>query len=387
MKKICMVVDNSLDHDSRVNKEAASLAKAGYEVVVYAQKTVKNSSEEKVNKFLVKRASANYDCFSIYKPWRFVFSLQKALKELKAEKADVYHAHDLPVLPLCYLAAKANNSKVVYDSHELYLETLDRKNMNLFKYLLLKLKFLIMGLSERKLIGKVDLVITVNESIKEELKKRYKIKAVETLLNVPPRSGVVTSRDKFKDLFGPGTKVVLYQGAFGWLRGLRQLLESVVYWPENFGLVLMGGGPIKTQLEKLARNLGIEKKIVFLESVPLEQLLDYTSSADLGVVPMLKTNLNQYLATPNKLFEYLVAGLPVAVSNMKEMKKLVEEEEIGVVFDPENPKEIASKINQVLNEVGVYEKMKNNALKAAEGRYNWQLEEKKLFAIYKRLTI
>ena len=384
-KKICMVVDNEFDHDTRVNKEARSLADAGYEVIVYAQKISGRKEEEKINGFTVKRPVRGYDLIR-KKLWCYIRDVLPAYNLLVKENADVYHANDLPVLPICYIVSKKLNSKLVYDSHELFLETLYRANKNLVSYLIAKGKFLILAQVEKKLIKSVDKIITVNESIAGELKKRYGIQKVTVLMNVPSDP---FSKDKgvnkFKDLFNKSGKIVLYQGGFSWVRGMKQLIESVRYFPKDTCLVLMGDGEIKPSLERLVQKNNLSDKIRFVPTVPLDELYSYTSSADVGIIPYLNVSLNHYYSTPNKLFEYMTAGLPMAVSDFPEMKKIVEENNVGVTFNPEDPKDIARIVGKILFDESRYKQMRENALRAAKEKYNWENEEKKLLDVYGRV--
>lgn len=120
-----------------------------------------------------------------------------------------------------------------------------------------------------------------------------------------------------------------------------------------------------------------------MRPVPMERMIDAARDADVGIVSYIPSNLNNYLASPNKLFEYIHAGLPVAASDIPFMKRVVCENKIGVVFDPRDPEDIARSLNKITRQpaLGHCRKM----IMAAAEKYSWQKEEKKLLRAYARL--
>jgi glycosyltransferase involved in cell wall biosynthesis len=116
-----------------------------------------------------------------------------------------------------------------------------------------------------------------------------------------------------------------------------------------------------------------------------EQVVYYCMSASLGVVIYQNTGLNNYYTAPNKLYEYMQAGLPVASSDFPALKEVVEGYDLGCTFDPEEPESIAEAINLVLAYGQRYDTMRRNALEAAK-IFNWENESRKLLDIYERLS-
>jgi glycosyltransferase involved in cell wall biosynthesis len=142
---------------------------------------------------------------------------------------------------------------------------------------------------------------------------------------------------------------------------------------------------LRERLEAVARNLTVDARVRFLPSVPQSELLAHSSSADVGVVPFQNSSLNNYLATPNKIFEYLMAGVPVATSNFPEMARIVSEHRVGSVFDPRDPEAIAAGIRYVIYDPN-HNEMRERAALAARTRYSWEIESKKLIGPYTKLT-
>ena len=387
MKKVCMIVGNPFVNDSRVLKEAQSLTKAGYQVIVYATRKNDLPAVEKKDGFVIKRIA---NSFSPFKPkiWEYFTEFSPAYKSLIAERADVYHAHDLDTLPIAYLAAKRNKSRIIYDSHEIFLATNTAYDRPFIVYLIGQVKIPPWAFLERWLAPRVDCVIVVSPAMRRYFEEKYSPKNILTLMNVLPKQKIAVRDERmFHKIFRlkPATKVVLYQGGLSWGRGMKQLVESVQLYQENWILVIMGSGLILASLKDLSNKLKISKKIRFLDPVPIEDLAKYTGSADLGIIPTLNVSLNNYYSAPNKLFEYLGSGIAIACSDLPFMRKVVLENNIGLVFNPQDPKDIADKVKKILSDEGLLEKMKEKAFKLGQTSYNWEFEEKKLIDLYKDL--
>ncbi len=404
-KKVCMAVTNPFTHDQRVYREAKSLVDDGYDVTVVALKedTLKIPGNEEIDGIKVLRISK--------KPAETADGLNFLMKRfgdlpsvlfygntftplfkkiLIGQKADIYHAHDLDTLAASFEAAKVSRAKVVYDSHEIFLEALKewqteiRNKRDYLKWLGTFLVTFNLARIERKLIGKVDKVITVNESISDFLAKKYSLlEKPVVILNCYEETNIRNENILRKKLrVEENKKIIIFQGNFGWVRGLDNAIKAMKK-VDGAVLVLMGGGGIKGELEELVKKLQLGNKIFFLDAVPPKDLIVYTSSADLGIIPYRKTSLNNFLCTPNKIFEYMMAGIPMAVSNFPELARYANLG-IGETFDPENPDSIARAVNKLLSsDLG---KMKKKARNLALERYNWGVESKKLLDLYSSLV-
>lgn len=387
-KKVCMVVGNTFTHDSRVNKEAKSLVRAGYEVVVYAVNDGTFPREEKVGGVTVKRLR-----ITSYSPVRLNVlrvptEFSPGLFHLWREKADVYHAHDLDTLATCFLVSRINGAKLIYDTHELFLDLwLGAIDISKFEAMERKLIYPLLWLIERTGITRADSVITICTPIKEELERRYGVEGVNVLLNCPPKPRKAKRYRRFHEIFSlPSTvKTVLYQGGIKEARGLFQLVRAIEYLPENVYLVLVGKGKALEGLKKLASTLPSGSRVKFHEAVALEELPKYTASADVGVIPLLNTSLNNFYSMPNKLFQYMSVGLPIAATDFPNLRAVVNEVKCGALFNTEDPKDIARTISSILSNPKKMKKMSENALKASKEKYNWKVEEKKLREIYDKL--
>ena len=167
--------------------------------------------------------------------------------------------------------------------------------------------------------------------------------------------------------------------------GLVELVESMKYLDDQYYLLMVGDGPLREDLEKMAVEMDVDQRISFTGTVSLTRLPDYTRLADIGVIVFKNTCLDYYYASPNKLFEYIHANVPVLAPDYPLLKEIVEKYGIGVLIDKIEPEEIAAKIRLVFSDVNNYQKMKENT-KVAKRDLNWENEEKKLIVAYQALV-
>jgi len=395
---ICMLVCNGVTQDPRVRKEAESLAAHGYSIFVLGFKF--NSDEyieevfppgykvirtglfrltiilKKLNAYLlsgtpgkVKKAAAA--CVkSTLRLYQIICILLKSL----TVKANAYHAHDLDALPSAYLASLRFKGKLVYDSHELYTEQRE-DTPRLFKLVL-------QGL-ERFLIKKAGGVITVNHSIARELTNRYNIPPPLVLRNFMKKTTFEVS--VATDIVHDKEIKVLYHGGFLKGRGIEEVIRSVAYWDESVNLYLRGFGPIEDELRQQVSGLNLENRIFFLDPVPMERLIIDAVFADIGILPYKPTCLNNLYSLPNKLFEYMMAGLAVAASDLPEIRRLNEEVGFGLLFDPDSPESIAGAVNGLARDKAFLHICRENARAWSITTGNWETESSELLGFYKNI--
>ena len=387
MKKIAMLLNGEIINDYRVIKIINSLSKRASIDLFYTNGDVANDSklfEKNVslisvnhkNNFFVNFLRHTFFCFE------FNFFLKKVLNQNKLY--DWVWANDLPTLYPAYKISKKLNSKLVYDSHEIYIETLNQffpKKSNCFKKLIFKIFLFVMKTHgkrvERKIIQKTYRFLTVNESLLNYFQNLYNLKYGCAILNCPRIDNYKNNINNFdlkkKLQINPNLKVVIYQGVFNEGRGLRILIEAFLHLNDNYILFLVGEGTLKNELETIIKNLKLENRI-YINFDNFEENF-YTSIADLGVNLLEPLNLSKMLASPNKVFQYIQAGIPVILSKSPENMRILEKYKIGLLTDL-NSKDIANSIVEVV--------CKNDAsfkqeIEKAKNIYNWQVEELKLF--------
>jgi glycosyltransferase involved in cell wall biosynthesis len=175
-------------------------------------------------------------------------------------------------------------------------------------------------------------------------------------------------------------KIILYQGAVNVGRGLEQAILAMHY-VENAKLFIAGGGDIKTKLENLVLNENLKIKVEFTGRLPLEELAKLTPQADLGLSIEEDLGLNYRFALPNKLFDYIQAQVPVLITNLPEMTAIVNQYKIGEITESLEPRHLAEKINDALNNQEKRKVWKSN-LPLAARELTWENEEKVIWEMF-----
>ncbi len=374
MKTVASIVLNNFQNDSRVLKENISLQNAGYRVKVVAlheEPLEEFDSIHGVDVHRVKLKSRNWSKHKLIQLLKYFEFIYKVVKEYK--DSNILHCNDLNALPVGVIVKKFFNKdvKVVYDAHEYETERHGLKGIE--KTLTKKL--------EKYLIKYVDRTITVSDAIANEYVKLYNIKKPALVLNAPLYKKI-EKKDIFRETFNIKKEktIFLYQGGLSKGRGIEILIDTFKLINDNNSvIVFMGYG----SLEKLVQTSSDKyKNIYFHKAVSPSVLLDYTSSVDFGISTIEDTCLSYRYCLPNKMFEYLMAEVPVIVSNLPEMKKVVENNSIGVVAKENTPKGLQEAIKEAI-QLDTKELAVN--IQKVKKIYNWEEQEKVLLNLYKML--
>ena len=373
LKKIVSIVINNFKNDSRVLKENISLQNAGYDVQVVALweegvkefETVQNIPVHRV--VLQSKNWSTNGLIQLLKYFEFIYRVVKGYRD-----SDIVHCNDLNTLPVAVIIKKFfnKNVKIVYDAHEYETETLYSTGIR--KKIAQKL--------EKSLIRYTDRVITVSETIANEYVRLYNIEKPVLVFNTPYYKEIKPTnifREKFH--ISKEKNIFLYQGALSQGRGIEILLEAFTSLDENNIIIFMGYGLLEDHIKESAKKY---MNIYFHEAVAPEEVLAYTSSANFGISTIEDSCLSYRYCLPNKMFEYMMAGLPVIVSDLPEMKKIIEVFNVGVVLHENS-------INGMKDAIGELEKLdkyvlKEN-LKQIKHQYNWEEQERKLLKVYNAL--
>ena len=256
--------------------------------------------------------------------------------------SDVVQVHDLPALEAGAELAAAWGVPLVYDAHELYPE---QKSFS-------AVQRRICAKAEAEQIKKADLVFAVNESIGDEMARRYPIAKPVTLLNAidplpdfDPAARYDLLREKLS--LPAERRILLFQGGFAPHRNLETLIQAMAHVKTNdVDLVMMGFGAFGDLLKAKATRLNLlGTRIHFLPAVPQSELLQHSASADIGIIPYPHVDLNSYYCTPNKLFEFIQAGLPILANDSPELNRFVRANGFGHSATMANAKQIAQAID------------------------------------------
>lgn len=364
-------------NESRVLKQATTISSLSkIEHVFIAALHAEDLKKEEViaEKISLKRFTLKTRGFSrgllaqILKYFEFVF---RVLFFYKKKNIGIVNIHALGLLPLGYLLKLIYGAKLIYDTHELETETNGSRGFRkkLGKWV------------ERLLIKKADHVFVVSENIADWYRDTYKITRPTVVLNAP-REQQVEKNDYFRETFGlrKDQVIVLYQGGLAAGRGVDLLLEIFKKRTDDkVVIVFMGYGNLEKDIQEASKS---HNNIFLHKAVPPNVLLSYTVSADVGISFIENICLSYYYCMPNKLFEYAMAGLPVIVSNMKEIREFVESHQMGVVVEDKTVESLNQAIEKLLYmDLTV---LKKNAKKAALDNA-WEHQEEKMRVVYKKL--
>jgi len=292
----------------------------------------------------------------------------RVLLYLRDKKVECINAHSLAVLPLCAIASMLKRAKLVYDTHELETETSGSFGI----------RKRIAKLVERIFIQRCDKVFVVSDSIAKWYTETYAIDMPTVIRNIPDASENKISRRselRLRLLIAEDCPLFIYQGGFIEGRGLERMLQVFRALPES-NLLCMGQGPLENLVVAAVAEC---PNIHLVPPVPPNEVLEYTRAADVGVCLTDKSCLSHDFSLPNKVFEYLHAGLPIIVNLLTEQRALVQRYKCGWIA-PENDEQLASLIDSIDRQTIL--NLSSN-VEHASADLTWEKEKERLLNAYK----
>jgi glycosyltransferase involved in cell wall biosynthesis len=226
-------------------------------------------------------------------------------------------------------------------------------------------------------------IFTVNQSIADLYRDQYN-KEVQVLRNVPTSDDLKKTKSR-TDLGIPLDKnIVLVQGTgINIDRGIEELLEAISIMDDTI-LYVVGSGDVLEHLRARSLEQDLIGKVVFIDKLPFNEMMQYTYNADVGVTLDKDTNINYRFSLPNKIFDYIKAGLPVLSSDLVELKKIINQYQIGVIAVNHSPEEIKKCLLAIWDNETRFSQYKENTIKAAQ-ELTWEKEVETLLEVYKKL--
>lgn len=288
-------------------------------------------------------------------------------------RAGLLVSNDLDTLAPNFMISRLKRIPLVYDSHEYFTgvpelirHPLKRK---LWKWI------------EQMFMPRIKDFFTVNESIALLYANDYKVD-FNIVRNVPEKFPFQTL-DRQKLGLPYDRHILIMQGSgINVERGAEELVEAMQQVDDAL-LLIVGGGDVLPVLKEQVKKLKLENKVLFKPRMPYLQLMQYTAAADLGLSLDKGTSINYLYSLPNKLFDYIHAGIPVLVSDLPEVRKVVEEYGVGDFIPDHDPNHIAGKINGILNQPEKIRIWKMNTVRA-RNELNWENESVVLKEVYSR---
>lgn len=381
-----MMVVNDATRDARVRKEARSAAQAGYPVVIVALR-VGDAPEREIwepdpgipIEILRVGRPMRGQGNAVTRRLRNYFDLKRiqrayAITTALVVKPDLIHANDLDALPAAVTVKRLFGTALVYDAHELYEERFVGRG--LVDFVMVTLQKLIFRLWEARLIRHADAMVTVSPLMAEEFARKYDMPAPEVVLNGP------------QSVLSPPSPVhtpvrIFFQGAFGENRGLVPLVQGMGRLRGRAVLSLQGFGGVERKLRSIVADEGLEDVVRFIEPCPPDRVVECGWEHDVGVISYPLTTKNLALTTPNKVMDYLGAGLAIASVRAPGITRVLDIDACGVTFDASDSNDMFTALSELVAEPERIAQMKSVSIEAAP-QYVWEKQARVLLNTYER---
>lgn len=382
--KVCMHYAHKTD--PRVMRDATALIEAGFIVtVVDFESDRTRPAEEDIRGVHFKHIyMPSYFVPARFKPWflvKLVMVMIYGTIELLRVEADIYHAHVERALPACYIVGRLCNKPFIIDMPELNLSNPSYARWSRLSVLARRMI--------RHMVSYSAGYITASPLYPQEFARLYGAKDVTFIRNVPPYRAVTKSNRLHRCLgLNQHVRIALYQGYLQPDRGLHLLVQAAPFLEKDIVVVMLGQGFKETfaLLQSLIVSEGVADRVKILPPVPYEELLDWTASADIGLsVLQPDHSLSIRKCLPNKLFEYLMAGLPVLSSELDAIVEVINTYGVGKIAASLAPQDLAAAINEMLADHEGLARMSANALAAARQEFYWEKESQKLLLLYEEI--
>lgn len=356
-RRILIAVTSDLATDQRVLKIAETFHSEGWQVLLVGRLLPGSmdfhSTYQHLRMKLLFRTG-----FLFY----FEYTIRLFFKALFTS-GDYIYANDSDTLLACYIASSIRRKKLIFDAHELFPEVPELQNRPFVKKAWQTIENLI--------IPHLIRTLTVCESIALYYQQKYGIE-MKVVRNVPY---LRESTDNIPLPVENGKKIILYQGALNTGRGLEWIIDAMPQI-ENAVLYIIGDGDLREQLKLQVENLKLNDRVIFHGKVEASELYRYTPSADLGLCLLENKGMSYFYALPNRIFDYIHAGVPVLSSPFPEIKKIVESHKTGILTDDHSSEILASLINNILKEG-----YPTSHFKQLATQFCWEKEKQKLLEL------
>ena len=368
-------------HDSRVEKEAASLRDAGYRVTILAL------ADDNLPRIEVR---AGISVHRIQRPtWppllRFFSHRRRMLKALKGLAPDIIHADDTETLDVAAIGASRQHVPFVYDAHELWLERVRRDRSRLY-WALAQWYF---ARIEERYLRRAAAWMTVSPPIARHLERTYGLPEVRVVPNYPEDVPAPAPRELRSlpgaDRIPRDAPIVLYLGNATAGRGIEYLIGAMAQ-VRDAHLVLLGAAEQAESVQRRAAAAGVSDRVHALPRVAPEEVVAYAASATIGVSPIPPTSLSYRYSLPNKLFQYMQAGLPVVASDFPQVREVVDQTGAGTTVNPRDVPALAAAIARYVDAPDLGREAGDRGRRAVQERFNWSVSAAELRDIYRRVA-
>ncbi|MCL2606816.1 MAG: glycosyltransferase [Coriobacteriia bacterium] len=409
---VIMLLSSNLERDARVQKEARSLAEAGANVTIIwhgrldadsslrAEKYSAIEAEEAPLKFPMPKLGEDAVFWPLrvavnltYTKWKHSRIVDRQIAQMNnfhlpnvdreafipamfdtAESlcVDVVHAHDLDTLYTASVIAASHGAKLVYDSHELFLgmSSLTKEQIRLFQAV------------ETSVFPLIDALITVSPAITNRLLEDYSYDGLEpiTLYN-----GGVFVTEQAQPLHNPVR--IIFQGYFERDRNLIGLIAAMDPLRGRATLTLQGWGTeeLEDELREAILLHKLEKVVSIVDPAKPLEVVRSAQNYDIGVINSVAIDDNFQTTLPNKLFDYMAAGLAIASTDLPPIKQVIDDSRCGVTFTQGSVESTSEALLSLIDDRETLQLMKRASFYSAPN-YSWPAQERKLVSLYTKLA-
>lgn len=367
MKKIVHLTSVHKRYDIRIFlKQCVTLANAGYDVYLVVADGLGDEVKDGVN-------ILDVGCNNNGRVSRMINTTKEVYVRALELEADLYQFHDPELIPSGLKLKHKTNAVVIFDSHENYAD--DIKDKPYLNFVMRKVVSTVYSLLEIVMIKRLSAVIAATPSICKHFKSRNAL--CLDINNFP-------FENEFEPLQNPVNSKysAVYIGSASKVRGLEELVDSFTI-NKDLSLAIAGTFSEADFENKLKTSPGWAN-VDFLGMLSRESIRDLLSQSTVAIVTFLPAP-NHIESQPNKMFEYMSAGLPIVCSDFSLWKEIIEDNNCGICVNPESPEKIAEAILYLNENKDKAEEMGRNGRKAILEKYNWATEAKKLLSFYSLL--
>jgi glycosyltransferase involved in cell wall biosynthesis len=349
--RVLVTLSNDLVTDQRVQKVCNSLVEWGHEPVLIGRQLPQSLPLPKWS-FKAVRMKLFFQSGPLFYA---ELNLRLFLK-LLVSSCDAIHANDLDTLLPAFIVSRIRNKQLVYDTHEYFTEVPELVKRPKVQAIWKRI--------ESNIFPRLSKIVTVNESIASLYEQAYG-KKLEVMRNIPRAIQIQKKSRKELDLPESSFILILQGNGINIDRGGEEAV-MMMHHLENALLLIAGSGDVIPELKKYVIEHQLENKVRFLNRMPYAELMTYTACSDLGLTLDKNTNINYRFSLPNKVFDYMHAGIPILASDLIEVKRIIEENNIGIIAKDHQPEYLASLVNQLIQDKTTQTIFKENCKKAAK---------------------